>query len=153
MNFSTIVPQGLSLMNSSTILILFDGECAFCSGWVRFLADKDAHRRFRFLSLQSPSAASLLQAQHIPATVDSIVVWSESRLLIESEAVLRIAKELAFPWKLVLAAHIIPSKIRNALYRWVARHRHSLSNFGASCVIDDPAVRSRLINDVSELSH
>ncbi len=139
-------------MSSQTLVILFDGDCAFCSGWVRFLAERDPHKRFRFLSLQSPSAASLLQAEHVPEGVDSIVVWSENRLYIESEAVLRIAKELGFPWKVVVLGRVVPRALRDLLYRWVARHRHSLSSFGASCVINDPAVRSRLINDLSEVS-
>ena len=140
------------MTKESPLLILFDGDCAFCSGWVRFLAAHDPAQRFAFLSLQSPSAAALLQAQQVPATVDSIVVWRDQRLYIESDAALCIAKELAFPWKLVVVGRIIPKFLRDGLYRMVARHRHSLASFGASCVIDDPAVRTRLINDLAEFS-
>jgi len=32
-------------------LVLFDGECVFCSRWVRFVIDRDPERRFRFVAL------------------------------------------------------------------------------------------------------
>ena len=34
-------------------VILFDGVCIFCSRWVRFVAQRDTARRFRFTPIQS----------------------------------------------------------------------------------------------------
>jgi predicted DCC family thiol-disulfide oxidoreductase YuxK len=34
-------------------VILYDGVCVFCSRWIRFVAARDAHRRFRFTAIQS----------------------------------------------------------------------------------------------------
>ena len=40
-------------------IILFDGTCAFCEGWVRFFAARD-NGYFRFGASQTPQAAALL---------------------------------------------------------------------------------------------
>jgi predicted DCC family thiol-disulfide oxidoreductase YuxK len=34
-------------------LILFDGVCALCCWWVRFVIERDAGARFRFVAIQS----------------------------------------------------------------------------------------------------
>ena len=43
-------------------VILFDGVCVFCSRWVRFVADRDKAKRFRFTTIQSAYGARLAQA-------------------------------------------------------------------------------------------
>ena len=40
-------------------LILFDGVCVLCSGWVRFVIERDAAERFRFVPIQSPYGSAL----------------------------------------------------------------------------------------------
>jgi predicted DCC family thiol-disulfide oxidoreductase YuxK len=40
-------------------LIVFDGECVFCSGWVKFALKHDRQRRYRFLAAQTPLGAAL----------------------------------------------------------------------------------------------
>jgi predicted DCC family thiol-disulfide oxidoreductase YuxK len=37
-------------------VIVFDGECIFCSGWVRFLLRHDRRAQYRYLTAQSPLA-------------------------------------------------------------------------------------------------
>ncbi|MCH6579770.1 MAG: DUF393 domain-containing protein [Nitrospinae bacterium] len=41
-------------------ILLFDGVCNLCTGTVRFVIGRDARKRFRFASLQSPVADQLL---------------------------------------------------------------------------------------------
>ena len=40
-------------------LIVFDGECVFCSGWVKFALKHDKQQRYRFLAAQTPLGAAL----------------------------------------------------------------------------------------------
>ena len=40
-------------------LILFDGECVFCSGWVQFLLKRDKEKRYRFIVAQTPLGEAL----------------------------------------------------------------------------------------------
>ena len=43
-------------------LIVFDGECVFCSGWVKFALKHDKQQRYRFLAAQTPLGAALYRA-------------------------------------------------------------------------------------------
>ena len=40
-------------------LIVFDGECVFCSAWVQFVLRHDKAERYRFLAAQSPLGEAL----------------------------------------------------------------------------------------------
>ncbi|MEK1925368.1 MAG: DCC1-like thiol-disulfide oxidoreductase family protein, partial [Rhizobium giardinii] len=40
-------------------IIVFDGECIFCSGWVNFVLRHDKQGRYRFLTAQSPLGEAL----------------------------------------------------------------------------------------------
>lgn len=40
-------------------VVVFDGECIFCSGWVRFLLRRDRWAQYRYLTAQSPLGQAL----------------------------------------------------------------------------------------------
>ena len=47
-------------MAGGSDVILYDGVCALCNRFVRFVIARDGARRFRFASLQSAFAARVL---------------------------------------------------------------------------------------------
>ena len=57
-------------------MILFDGVCVFCSRWVRFVAKRDAAKRFRFTPIQSDYGARLAQAFGIDPAIPTPMPWS-----------------------------------------------------------------------------
>lgn len=74
-------------------VILFDGVCNFCNGSVQLIIKRDRASHFRFASLQSNIAASLL-AEHLrPIDLDSIVLIERGQVFTASTAVLRISKK------------------------------------------------------------
>ena len=48
-------------------LVLFDGVCVLCSGWVQFLIERDRDQFFRFTPIQSPYGRALAQRLGIDA--------------------------------------------------------------------------------------
>ncbi|HET6493517.1 MAG TPA: DUF393 domain-containing protein, partial [Burkholderiales bacterium] len=40
-------------------LVLYDGVCVLCSGWFRFVAKRDAARKFLFTAIQSDYGRAL----------------------------------------------------------------------------------------------
>ena len=117
-------------------VILYDGECGLCNRWVKFVLRFDRREIFAFSALQSAFAEAVLREGGLaggpPRTV---VVVDGGRLYTESDAVLRIASELGFPWRLATPLRFIPAKLRNAAYRLVARHRHRLFPKPGSCAL------------------
>ncbi|MEY3022120.1 MAG: hypothetical protein RIS86_1318 [Planctomycetota bacterium] len=143
-------------------LVLFDGDCAFCSRSMRFIARRDRARRLRFASLDSETARAAL-ASHpsahaltpTPPRPASVLLVTEARVLDRSDAALAIAARLHFPWPLAAAiGALLPKPIRDTLYDFVARHRHRLGRpttcplpatpQGADGCADHPAPSSSL---------
>ncbi len=114
--------------SSSRPIVLFDGHCNLCNGAVCFCLDWDTTAQFRFASLQSKVGQSLLvQTGRSPYDLSSIVlVTSPTTSYRESDAVLRISQKLQGPVFPLLGflGLACPRMIRDALYKYVAKHRH-----------------------------
>ncbi len=127
-------------------VILFDGVCDLCNGFVQFVIARDPARRFRFASLQSDAAQRCLEGADIAADVpDSIVLLEEGRLFTRSTAVLRIARRLRFPWSLAFALIVIPRPVRDWFYDVVARNRYRWFGTRETCMIPTPELEERFL--------
>ena len=127
-------------------VVLFDGTCAFCERSVVFIATRDPAGYFRFGASQAPEAAALL-AQHglTRNTARSIVLIEEGRAFLRSTATLRIAARLTFPWSLLRLFLIVPTPLRDAVYRVIAAIRHRVAGRSNACEIPPPEIRARMI--------
>jgi predicted DCC family thiol-disulfide oxidoreductase YuxK len=127
-------------------IILFDGECAFCEGRVRFIARHDRGRYFRFGASQSPRGAALLASHgYTRASARSIVLIEDGEIYLRSTAVLRIARHLDRPWSWTAPFLAIPAPFRDIPYRIVAAVRTRLAGRANACEIPPPEIRDRLI--------
>ena len=127
-------------------IVLFDGTCAFCEGSVRFIARRDPSGYFRFGASQSPQAAALLQQYGISQeTARSIVLIEGGQIYLRSTASLRIARRLAFPWRLAGFLLWVPRPLRDAAYGVVAAIRHRIAGRSNACEIPPPEIRARMI--------
>ena len=126
-------------------IILFDGTCGFCEGWVKFFATRD-DGFFRFGASQTPEAAALL-AQYGTAreAARSIILIEDGEVYQRSTAALRIMKRLNAPWRWAAVLLWVPLPIRDAVYRVIAAVRHRLAGESNACEIPPPEIRARLI--------
>lgn len=126
-------------------IIFFDGECSFCNRSVQFIIQRDRKGHFRFASLQS-SIAKLMLADHPSASqLDSIVLIEKKQLFTESTAVLLVCKKLDGLWKGLYILILFPKPIRDALYRWFAKHRYNFFRKQEICMIPTPEIRKRFL--------
>lgn len=115
-------------------VIVFDGDCQFCSAWVRFVLRNDPRGTFWFAPRQGDAARRLLAPFGVaPDTLGSIALVTGTTLATRSGAVLQICAGLGFPWCLLSWLVIIPRPLRDAGYAWVARNRHRLSRRRTQC--------------------
>ena len=126
-------------------IILFDGECAFCEGAVRFIAARDGGH-FRFGASQSPQAADLLAAFAVTREATrSIVLIEDGQLYLRSTASLRIASRLSAPWCWARVLLRVPLPLRDAAYNIVAAVRRRLAGLSNACDVPPPEIRARMI--------
>lgn len=134
-------------------IILFDGICNLCNGGVNFAIDHDESGKFRFASLQSNVAKSLLLRDgKDPATTSDIVLFTSDKAYYSSEAVARILSELDMPALKFFGVlgKVTPSFARNMVYKVVSGNRFILGE-NDSCRMDfDGEYTSRFVSDPPE---
>jgi predicted DCC family thiol-disulfide oxidoreductase YuxK len=137
--------EPLEPLEPRTGVILFDGTCAFCEGWVKFFATRDSGY-FRFGASQTPEAAALL-AQYGTSrdAARSIILIEDGKVYLRSTAALRIMTRLNAPWRWLGILLWVPLPIRDAVYRVIAAVRHRIAGESNACEIPPPEIRARLI--------
>lgn len=127
-------------------VVLFDGVCNLCAGSLPWLLRMDRHDRLRFGTLQSEAGSELLRQCGLSGDYDeSMVVVEGDRAYTESDAVVRIAWLLGFPWALGSVASLVPKAIRDRAYRFLANNRYDWFGKREQCLVPDGELRSRFI--------
>ncbi len=128
------------------MVVLFDGVCNLCNAWVNFVIDHDRFGVFVFGAQQSARGRAILEELHLPAPVlAGIVVVAGRRVYTDSAAILEVCARLPPPWRLIGFLRIIPRPIRDAVYRWVARHRYAWFGKSATCRVPAPELEHRFL--------
>lgn len=126
-------------------IILYDGVCIFCSGWVRFVATRDTAKRFRFTQIQSDYGTRL--ARHFgidPDDPDTNAVIHGGVAYFKSDAALTVLSLLpGWGWVRVLSA--VPAALRNPVYNLIARNRYRIFGRSEVCMVPDAGLRERVI--------
>ena len=127
-------------------IILFDGVCNMCNGFVNFLIPHDKQNRFQFGSLQSDKVKELLKQYHYSADdISTVLLIENNQLYSQSTAVLKIARKMNGPWPLLYGFMIIPQGVRDFLYNFIARNRYKLFGKKDSCMMPTPELKAKFI--------
>jgi len=117
-------------------VIVFDGICHLCSGWVRFLARHQIEPPFQLIPMQTPAGkAWLLEYGIDPEDPATFLVVDRGRHFTESDAAIHVIAALGGLWWTINAARIVPRIWRNALYRLLARNRYRWFGRRTACYL------------------
>ncbi len=127
-------------------IIVFDAMCVLCSANAAFVLRHDRAGRFRLASMQGEAGSALYRRFGIdPANPETLIVVEGDNLLRDSDAVLAIWAGLDRPWNALAALRIVPRKLRDPTYRWVARHRYRLFGKRSACWIPTAEHAARIL--------
>ncbi len=133
-------------------LVLFDGVCGLCNRLNRFILVRDAADRFRFAQLQGVVASDLLARYgRTAADLDTVYVIAdyggpEERLLDKSRAIFHVLAKLGGIWKVARVFAILPVRLTDAAYSFVARHRYRWFGKTEVCMVPQPHHRAKFID-------
>ena len=117
------------------MIVVFDRQCLLCNGWVRFLLRHDRRGVFRFASIQGATGAALLAQAGLQVNgLQTLLLIDGGRSWQHTAAILRILHALGWPWRLAWVAWLVPSPLRDALYRWLARNRYWIFGRSDACL-------------------
>jgi len=133
-------------------VILYDGVCGLCNGFVAFVWGRDRQRRFRFAPLQGGAAQAILARHGRNATaLDTVFVVVDyetpsERLLDRSAAGLYVLADLDGGWRLVaVLLGWLPRPLLDLGYRLLARNRYRFFGRLDACALPGPEHRERFI--------
>jgi predicted DCC family thiol-disulfide oxidoreductase YuxK len=128
------------------MLLVFDGVCNLCNGFVRFLLARDAAGRLTFTTCQSEAGAEIMRQAGIdPLDPASVVLVDGNQTYVYSDASLLAIAALGGAWRLVLLARLIPRLLRDPAYRFVARRRYRWFGRSDTCRAPDPRWAGRFL--------
>jgi predicted DCC family thiol-disulfide oxidoreductase YuxK len=127
-------------------IILFDGMCNLCVGSVRFVLRHDRGGRFRFASLQSEAGRAIVEGHRVESDVpDAMGLVDGERVCWKSDAALRIAKRLGWPWRVFAVFLIVPQFVRDGVYDFIAARRYRWFGKRETCMVATEDVRARFL--------
>lgn len=126
-------------------IVVFDGICALCNGWVRFLLKRDRAGRYRFAAMQTEAGRALLASHGLdPDDPVSFLLVEGDRAWTDTDAIRRVLAGLGGAWRLANLMAMVPRFVRDPPYRWLARNRYRW--FGTTaCHVPTEEERGRFI--------
>ncbi len=127
-------------------IVLFDGECKFCNGSVSFIIEHDKDAYFKFAPNQTEIAQDLLKKYNVDkANIDSLVLIEDEKVYLYSTGALRIARKLNGFWSIFYGFIIVPSVIRDFVYKQFAKVRIRLFGKQEVCLMPTAEIRERFL--------
>lgn len=132
--------------------MLYDGVCGLCNRLVQFILKRDVNGRFRFASLQSEFAETLLKRHGADSRdLDTFYVVIDygqpgEHVLMRSDAILHVVKTLGGVWALAGVGRILPRGLRDGMYKLVARNRYRVFGKHESCMLPEPQHRAKFLD-------
>ena len=116
---------------NSVNVLYFDGDCAFCSGAVRFLERRfHPSRKLRFVGLASASGIEDVAIMNEKIRrADSVILLRKGKPYIRSAAAIRTLLHLRQPWPILFPiTWLVPLPLRDIAYIIVAKLRHKMQS-------------------------
>jgi predicted DCC family thiol-disulfide oxidoreductase YuxK len=128
-------------------VLLFDGVCNLCSGYVQWVIKHDKDSIFRMASLQSEIGQRLVTESGLDIpSLSSLVVIDETGAFTKSTAVLKMLIRLRVMSWFAVPALWVPRFIRDLVYGVIAKNRYRLFGKQEACFMPTPELRARFLD-------
>lgn len=117
-------------------IILYDGYCNLCNASLQFILKRDKKKVFQYYAIQSPEGELLLTRRFADKNIpDSVILLSGGELYIKTKAFLKILPQLGYGYKLLSITKVIPLKLRDKIYDWIATNRYKWFGKKEQCTL------------------
>ena len=128
-------------------IVLFDGDCTLCSSSVRFLIRHNRQGNLNFASLQSEAGLSIIKYIEKDIRQSDTMLFLENNILYSySSAALKITAHLRYPWRLLGIFILIPARLRDYIYRFIAGNRYKWFGRKSFCATGVPELEGRFLS-------
>ncbi len=122
-------------------ILFIDSKCAICQKSTKLLYRLDKKGVLYFAPLDGQSAKTL----EIRSNIDSVVLYKQGEIYIKSTAVIEAISLLGGIYRSIVLAYVIPLKLRDMVYDYVAKHRYFFKK-STSCMLLTEDEKSRVLD-------
>jgi predicted DCC family thiol-disulfide oxidoreductase YuxK len=127
-------------------IIIFDGHCVLCSRFAQFVLRHDKPAAFRLLAAQTPLGQSLYRHLGLdPVHFQTNVLLENGQAWFKSEGTIRMFSQLGFPWSSCKVLRLVPRRLLDRAYDWIAGHRLQWFGTQSVCFVADPTHPDRFL--------
>ncbi|HIE5095722.1 thiol-disulfide oxidoreductase DCC family protein [Stenotrophomonas maltophilia] len=128
-------------------VIVFDGVCALCNRWVRFLLRFDRNGRYHFAAMQGARGGAMLRAHGLdPQDPASFLLLDAEGAWTDTDAILRVLVGLGGAWRMSKLLQAVPRSWRDGAYRALARNRYRWFGRHDACHLPAPEHAPRFLD-------
>ncbi len=132
--------------NQQHPVLLFDGVCNLCNGFVQFVIKRDTAAVFRFTALQSEAGKALLSKHlHAPTDLSTVILIENGKLYTHSDVALQVVRHLGGIWSVFYVFVLIPRPLRDQIYNWIAKNRYRWFGKKEQCMLPTPEIKARFL--------
>lgn len=134
------------MAEKQAVLAVMDAQCALCARGARWIARNDPAHQFRIVPVQTPRGHQLMLENGLdPSNPVSWLVIDAAGAHDGLDALMVAGKHMGGIWRGLAVLRMLPKRLRDALYRLVARNRYRVFGHADLCGMPDPDVRARLL--------
>lgn len=127
-------------------VMVFDGACNLCHGWVKFALARDAGGALRFLAAQSPLGRDFLARNGLPTEIyESFYLVVDGAILEKSRGILAMSAYLRRPWPWLRVFAVMPAWLLDPLYDLIARNRYRWFGRRELCLVPELGADERFL--------
>ena len=109
-------------------VVLYDGQCGFCSRWVKYWAGTLERRGFEIASLDEPWVAERLKMPHEELVTDIRLLTTGGQLISGADVYLYVTRRIWWAWPFSVIFSLPGfNRLIHVGYRWFARNRYHIS--------------------------
>jgi predicted DCC family thiol-disulfide oxidoreductase YuxK len=128
-------------------IAVYDGQCFLCHRAIQIILNNDKHNVVKFLRIQDDSAKQIFEKLNYDWEKDETVfLILNGEYFTHSDFTIELSRYLKFPYRLFSVIKIVPRKIRNIVYRWIANNRYKWFGKSETCIILTKEMQEKLLN-------
>ena len=135
-------------MEENKKIIVFDGVCNLCNGFIQFVIKHDKNDDFRYAALQSDMGQQLISERKINTEkIDSVILIEPGvAYYVKSDAALQVGRHLKGFRTISRVTNLIPIGLRNIIYDFIARYRYTWFGKKEVCMIPTPELKAKFLD-------
>lgn len=120
-------------------IIVFDGECILCNGFIQWFIAHDTDQQLRYACLQN--------LVHNPNNkLDSVFLYKDGVVHTHSDVIVRAATYLKKPYSYLNILKYVPKGFRDIIYKTIARYRYQIFGKYDTCMLPNVDQKHLFIN-------